>query len=98
MSAYGEKNYMKVMIEHAKVNETKNLGTYFKITIMNKNFFQISAELAQIARKKATLDNNVKIYGVLGPICESHQPGTTKKFIETHGNFRFISRYLIPLP
>ena len=56
---------------------------------MNTIFFQLSVKLAQIARKKATLDNNVKIYGVLGPICESHQPGTTKKFIETYGNFRY---------
>ena len=36
------------------------------------------------------MDNDVKVYGVLGPICESHQPGTTKKFVESYGKFEFF--------
>ena len=48
-------------------------------------FFLISAQLAQEARAKCVLDNNVKVYGVLGPICESHQPGITKEFVKEYG-------------
>ena len=48
---------------------------------------QLSAELAQTARKRCSLDNDVKVFGVLGPICESHQPGTTKTFVESYGKF-----------
>ena len=57
--------------------------------ISNKILYdlQISAELATKARQKCALDNNVVILGVLGPICESHQPGFTKEYIKTKGPF-----------
>ena len=46
---------------------------------------KISAELAVKARNQCAFDNDVKVFGVLGPICESHQPGVTKKYIEQKG-------------
>ena len=36
---------------------------------------KLSAQLANTARSRSVSKNEVKIYGVLGPICESHQPG-----------------------
>ena len=34
------------------------------------------------------MDGKIKIFGVLGPIGESHQPGITKTFVESYGNLR----------
>ena len=34
------------------------------------------------------MDGKIKIFGVLGPIGESHQPGITKTFVKSYGNFK----------
>ena len=34
------------------------------------------------------MDGKIKIFGVLGPIGESHQPGITKTFVESYGNLQ----------
>ena len=54
---------------------------------------KISAELAVKARNECAFDNDVKVFGVLGPICESHQPGVTKKYIEEKGEQFCIDIY-----
>ena len=53
---------------------------------LNLTFSQISAELAQTAKIKCSVDIDVKVFGVLGPICESHQPGIFKQFVAKYGN------------
>ena len=41
---------------------------------------QLSAELANVAKERSPLENDVKIYGVVPPIFESHQPGGFKEY------------------
>lgn len=54
---------------------------------------KIAAELAQTARKRCEMDGKIKIFGVLGPIGESHQPGVTKTFVESHGRQNCVEAY-----
>ena len=54
---------------------------------------QLSSELAAQARKKCALDNNVQVFGSLGPIFESHQTKQTKDYINSKGTEFCIETY-----
>ena len=56
---------------------------------------EVSAELANLARQRCANSNkgNVHIYGSLGPICESHQPGLFTKYAEEKGSSFCIDFY-----
>ena len=54
---------------------------------------KISAQLAVQARSQCAIDNNVQVFGVLGPICESHQPGMTSTYIAEKGRQFCVDTY-----
>ena len=47
---------------------------------------KLSANLATIARERCPSQQNVKVFGVLGPICESHNPKLLKTYIKENGS------------
>ena len=66
------------------------------IQVWNANIFfalQLSSELAAQAKKKCALDNNVQVFGSLGPIFESHQTKQTKDYINSKGKEFCIETY-----
>ena len=54
---------------------------------------KLSADLAKIARERCPTEQNVKIFGALGPICESHNPKLLKKYIKEYGASFCIDSY-----
>ena len=54
---------------------------------------KLSAELANAARNRVPSTKNVNIFGVLGPICETHQPGLFMKFWKDNGTEFCVNFY-----
>ena len=54
---------------------------------------KLSALLATSARRQVPESENVQVFGVLGPICETHQPGLFKKFWKANGTQFCVNSY-----
>ena len=54
---------------------------------------KLSALLATSARRQVPESENVQVFGVLGPICETHQPGLFRKFWKANGTQFCVETY-----
>ena len=54
---------------------------------------KLAAQLADTARSRSHSNDKVRIFGALGPICESHHPGKFEKYVTENGSNFCVNTY-----
>ena len=58
---------------------------------------ELAAKLAVEARRRSGSESNVRIFGCLPPICESHNPELFYKYLEANGESFIRDTYRVVL-